>query len=98
MTIPLKDFTMWAEESTHKIDAILQGQADAKKRMVDLIAAMKGKDDWDESVLALMNSMSEQILAAAGNSDEAIALADEVREKAELVEKLLKAKIPPEKG
>lgn len=92
MAIPLKDFTQWAEEETNKLDAILRGQEDAKKRMSELIAVLKSKEEWDESGLALMNSMAEQILEVAGDNGEAVALADLVREKADLVAKLLSDK------
>jgi len=88
----IEDFARSMEEATSKLDAILQGQKDAKTRMGDLVAALKNKNDWDESVLALMNAMAEQILAVAGESTEAIALADAVREKVQLVEKLLAEK------
>ena len=90
-----------ASEETNKLDAILKMLRESKGREVAmsvemdaLVVAVNENTSLDDSVIALLNGLSAQILDAAGDKAKATALAAEVQAKSAAVAAAIAANTP----
>jgi hypothetical protein len=90
-----------ASEETNKLDAILKMLRESKGREVAmsvemdaLVVAVNENTSLDDSVIALLNGLSAQILDAAGDKTKATALAAEVQAKSAAVAAAIAANTP----
>ena len=90
-----------ASEETNKLDAILKLLQESKAREVAmsvemdaLVTAVNENTSLDDSVIALLNGLSAQILDAAGDKAKATALAAEVQAKSAAVAAAIAANTP----
>ena len=90
-----------ASEETNKLDAILKLLQESKAREVAmsvemdaLVVAVNENTSLDDSVIALLNGLSAQILDAAGDKAKATALAAEVQAKSAAVAAAIAANTP----
>jgi hypothetical protein len=87
--------------TNEKLDAILKMLRESKTREVlmsqemdALTAEVKVNTDLDDSIVALLNGLSAQILDAAGDRTKATALAGELKAKSEALAAAITANTP----